>query len=117
MTAWLQAHLNCAHRQQQRCGVAPVPYTSRSTLPLSPNTPTQHLYWLYRNAGVSGASSHSGCKKFLTSLASQGVSVFVLASLVGHKSIATTQCYITVNDELESVTHLSAPILPPDSPK
>lgn len=69
--------------------------------PFSPNTLAQHFYWLYRNAGVSGASSHSGRKTFLTSLASQGVSVFVLASLAGHKSISTTQRYITVNDEVK----------------
>jgi integrase/recombinase XerD len=67
----------------------------------SANTLSQHFYWLYRRAGVAGASSHSGRKTFLTSLASQGVSVFVLASLAGHKSISTTQRYITVNDEVK----------------
>lgn len=67
----------------------------------SANTLAQHFYWLYRGAGVSNASSHSGRKTFLTSLASQGVSVFVLASLAGHKSIATTQRYVTVNDEVK----------------
>lgn len=67
----------------------------------SANTMTQHFYWLYKNAGVSGASSHSGRKTFLTSLASQGISVFVLASLAGHKSIATTQKYVTVNDDMK----------------
>jgi integrase/recombinase XerD len=67
----------------------------------SANTLAQHFYWLYRRAGVSGASSHSGRKTFLTSLASQGVSVFVLAALAGHKSIATTQRYVTVNDEVK----------------
>lgn len=67
----------------------------------SPNTLAGHFYWMYRKAGVTGASSHSGRKTFLTSLASQGVSVFVLASLAGHKSIATTQRYITVNDDVK----------------
>ena len=67
----------------------------------SANTLAQHFYWLYRRAGISGASSHSGRKTFLTSLASQGVSVFVLAALAGHKSIATTQRYVTVNDEVK----------------
>ncbi len=65
------------------------------------NTLAQHFFWLYRRAGITGASSHSGRKTFLTSLASQGVSVFVLASLAGHKSIATTQRYITVNDDVK----------------
>jgi integrase/recombinase XerD len=54
---------------------------------------------MYARAGIKGASSHSGRKTFLTSLASQGVSVFVLAALAGHKSIATTQRYVTVNDD------------------
>lgn len=65
------------------------------------NTMAQHFYWLYKRAGVAGASSHSGRKTFLTSLAAQGVSVFVLASLAGHKSISTTQRYITVNDDVK----------------
>ena len=68
--------------------------------PFSANTLTQHFFWLYKRAGVI-ASSHSGRKTFLTSLASQGVSVFVLRSLAGHKSIATTQRYITVNDDMK----------------
>jgi len=67
----------------------------------SPNTLAQHFHYVYKRAGVSGASSHSGRKTFLTSLASQGVSVFVLASLAGHKSIATTQRYVTVNDDVK----------------
>ncbi len=66
----------------------------------SVNTLTQHFFWLYKRAGIR-ASSHSGRKTFLTSLASQGVSVFVLSSLAGHKSIATTQRYITVNDDMK----------------
>jgi len=65
----------------------------------SANTLTQHFFWIYKRAGVSGGSSHSGRKTFLTSLAGQGVSVFVLAELEGHKSIATTQRNITVNDD------------------
>ena len=67
----------------------------------TPNTLAQHFYWLYKTAGVRGASSHSGRKTFLTSLSSQGISVFVLAELAGHRSIATTQRYITVNDDMK----------------
>ena len=67
----------------------------------SANTLTQHFFWLYQRAGVRGASSHSGRKTFITSLASQGISVFVLASLAGHKSIATTQKYVTVNEDMK----------------
>ena len=67
----------------------------------SANTLTQYFFYMYQRAGIKGASSHSGRKTFLTSLATQGVSVFVLAALAGHRSIATTQRYITVNDDVK----------------
>lgn len=65
------------------------------------NTLTQYFYWMYKGAGIKGASSHSGRKTFLTSLSNKGISVFVLASLAGHRSITTTQKYITVNDDVK----------------
>jgi integrase/recombinase XerD len=67
----------------------------------TPNVLSQHFYWLFKAAGIKGASSHSGRKTFLTTLAAKGVSVFVLASLAGHRNISTTQGYITVNDDVK----------------
>lgn len=67
----------------------------------SPNTLCQHFYWLYQRAGLEGASSHSGRRTFITNLAAKGVGVRVLASLAGHRSIATTQHYIDVNDDMK----------------
>lgn len=61
----------------------------------------QHFWWLYKRAGVSGASSHSGRRTFITRLAEKGVGVRVLASLAGHRSIAITQRYIDVNDDMK----------------
>jgi integrase/recombinase XerD len=69
--------------------------------PFSANVMTQHFFWLYRKAGVEGASSHSGRRTFITTLASKGIGVRVLASLAGHRSIAVTQCYIDVNDDMK----------------
>lgn len=65
------------------------------------NSLCQWFYWNYRNAGLTGASSHSGRRTFITSLANKGISVRVLASLAGHKSIAVTQRYIDVNDDMK----------------
>lgn len=62
------------------------------------NTLTQHFHHMYRNAGIDGASSHSGRRSFITNLASKGVGVRVLMSLAGHQNISTTQAYIDVND-------------------
>jgi integrase/recombinase XerD len=67
----------------------------------SANTLTQWYYWTYKKAGISGASSHSGRRTFITSLANKGIGVRVLASLAGHRSIAVTQTYIDVNDEMK----------------
>ncbi|EKD97154.1 MAG: hypothetical protein ACD_23C01039G0002 [uncultured bacterium] len=67
----------------------------------SANVLTQHFFWLYKKSGIEGASSHSGRRSFITNLASKGISVRVLASLAGHRSIAVTQRYIDVNDEMK----------------
>lgn len=64
------------------------------------NTLTQHFHFLYKRAGIDGASSHSGRRSFLTALASKGVGVRVLMSLAGHRSISTTQAYIDINDNM-----------------
>jgi integrase/recombinase XerD len=67
----------------------------------SANTATQHLQRLYERAGLHGATSHSGRRTWLTTLSQKGVSVFVLAEMAGHRSIQTTQRYVTVNDEIK----------------
>lgn len=65
------------------------------------NTLTQFFHYLYKKAGVFGASSHSGRRTFITNLASKGVGVRVLMSLAGHRNISTTQAYIDVNDDMK----------------
>ena len=66
----------------------------------SPNTLTQWFFWMYKKAAVSGASSHSGRRTFITTLAQKGVGVRVLAKLAGHRSISITQVYIDVNADM-----------------
>jgi integrase/recombinase XerD len=65
------------------------------------NTLTQFFHYLYKGAGIDGASSHSGRRTFITNLATKGVGVRVLMSLAGHKNISTTQAYIDVNDDMK----------------
>jgi integrase/recombinase XerD len=66
----------------------------------SANTLAQHFHYIYKNANVVGASSHSGRRGFITNLANKGVSVRVLMELVGHSSMAVTQKYIDVNPNI-----------------
>jgi integrase/recombinase XerD len=65
------------------------------------NVLCQTLNVLYRQVGMNGATSHSGRRSFITTLASKGIGVRVLASLAGHRSITTTQAYIDVNDAMK----------------
>jgi integrase/recombinase XerD len=78
----------------------PLFYTEKSA-GFSANTLTQWFHWTYKKAGICGASSHSGRRTFITNLASKGIGVRVLASLAGHRSIAVTQAYIDVNDDMK----------------
>ncbi len=64
------------------------------------NTLSQAFHYLYKAAGVEGASSHSGRRGFITSLANKGVSVRVLMALASHKNLSTTQRYIELNPSM-----------------
>ena len=66
----------------------------------SANVMAQHCHYLFKRAGIAGASSHSMRRSFITHLATKGIGVRVLASLAGHHSIAVTQKYIDVNDDM-----------------
>jgi integrase/recombinase XerD len=69
--------------------------------PFSANTLAQLFHYLYKKALVFQGSSHSGRRTFITTLAQKGISVRVLASLAGHRSLNTTMRYIDVNDEMK----------------
>ena len=67
----------------------------------SANLMAQHFHYLFKDAGIAGASSHSMRRSFITNLAARGIGVRVLAELAGHRSIAVTQKYIDVNDDMK----------------
>lgn len=64
------------------------------------NALTQLLKQIYVRVGIVGASSHSMRRTYITRLASDGVSVKVIADLVGHKHLNTTQRYIETSDDM-----------------
>jgi integrase/recombinase XerD len=66
----------------------------------SANTMCQLFLNIYAECNLKQCSSHSGRRTFITRLADSGVAVHVLAALAGHKHIAITQRYITVNDAM-----------------
>ena len=80
-----------AHKPKQL--TQPLFYTQRSK-GFTANTLTHIVNGIYKNAGISGATSHSGRRTGLTNLAERGVGVRVLMALAGHSNMATTQRYI-----------------------
>ena len=69
-------------------------FFSRVGKRFSANSLCQVFLRIYDGAGLDKATSHSGRRTFITTLAHKGVSVRVLAELAGRRSIATTQRYI-----------------------
>ena len=80
-------------------GAAPL-IKSQKNRAFSANSMCQLICRIYRDSGITGATSHSGRRTFITNLANKGVSARVLMELAGHKNLATTQRYIDVNDGL-----------------
>ncbi len=52
----------------------------------------------YEKAGIKGASSHSGRRQFITTLAESQVNVRVIQALARHRHLNTTMRYIDIND-------------------
>lgn len=75
----------------------------------SPLTITQLFARFYAKAGITGASSHSGRRQFITTLAEKQINVRVIQALARHKHLNTTMRYIDVNDvKLQNaVEHIS----------
>ena len=75
-------------------------FTSKVGSRFSPNSLVQVFGRIYRAAGIDLATSHSTRRTFITTLAHKGVNVRVLAAISGHASIATTQRYIDLNENV-----------------
>jgi integrase/recombinase XerD len=53
---------------------------------------------LYAAAGITGASSHSGRRQFVSTMASKGINPRIIQVLVRHRHLNTTMHYIDVNE-------------------
>jgi len=84
----------------------PLFYTQKKD-GFSANSLTQYFFYLYRNVGLEGCSSHSGRRSFLTGLANKGTAIHILKSLAGHRNISTTATYLYSSpDQLKAAVEL-----------
>ena len=97
----LQKELQSYAKELTRVNLTDAFFYTQKRKGFTANTLAQHFFWQYKKSGITGGSSHSGRRTFITTLASKGVSVRVLASLAGHANISTTQRYIDVNDDMK----------------
>ena len=75
-------------------------FATQRAFGFTPNTLTHVINGLYRQAGLNGATSHSGRRGFLTRLSEKGVSVRVMMQLAGHSQMSTTQRYIDTRPDI-----------------
>jgi len=89
----LSNYIRCLRIKDQ---AKPLFYTQKQS-GFSANSLAQYFFYLYRNVGLDGASSHSGRRSFLTGLANKGTAIHILKSLAGHRNISTTASYLYSN--------------------
>ena len=72
---------------------------TQSNCGFTADTIRQAMRNLFREAGISNASSHSCRRTALTDLANKGVGVHVIREIAGHANLATTQQYLDVSSD------------------
>ena len=77
---------------------APLIITQKNTQ-FSANSLCQLLNKLFRRCNLANATSHSGRRTFITTLANKSINAKLIMNLARHKNLSTTQRYIDVNDE------------------
>jgi integrase/recombinase XerD len=89
---------DCANKALTTALIASQKQSAFSALTLS-----QLFARIYKQANVVGASSHSGRRTFITTLADNAVNVRVIQALARHSNLNTTMRYIDVTQtKLES---------------
>jgi integrase/recombinase XerD len=78
-----------------RTSHAPL-FPSQKGGPMTPSSMARFLKGLYREAGISNASSHSGRRTLITR-PERGIDLKAIAEIAGHSSIRTTAVYVESN--------------------
>lgn len=100
----LQAHLNNLNNPSREKPFFQTQLKSR----FSANSLQKWFKAMYDQAGIVGASSHSGRRTFITRLIEQGADIKAVSRLAGHANIVTTAIYVEDNpDRLKRIANLA----------
>ena len=86
-------------RNNKRDKTQPL-FISKAGTRFSSNSLCQVFGRIYHKCGLDTATSHSGRRTYLTSLANKGIGIHLLAALAGHKNISTTMVYLNANVDM-----------------
>ena len=77
-------------------------FFTQKKLGFTANTGAYHMNMLYKAAGLTGCSSHSGRRSFLSSLSAKAVPLKVLMQLANHRQAQTTMMYIDITTDMRN---------------
>jgi integrase/recombinase XerD len=72
-------------------------FLSQKGVAFSNKTLQKRFEYLYKMAGIRGASSHSGRRTYATNLIEAGIDIKAVSTLMGHSSVAMTARYVEDN--------------------
>ncbi|MGC2122474.1 MAG: tyrosine-type recombinase/integrase, partial [Xanthobacteraceae bacterium] len=82
------------HRLQSEHASATALFPSQKRGHMTACSMARFLKVVYREAGVAGASSHSGRRTLITGLAERGIDLKAIAQIAGHARGRTTAVYV-----------------------
>ena len=85
------------HRLQSEHASATALFPSQKRGHMTACSMGRFLKTIYCEAGVPGATSHSGRRTLITGLAERGIDLKAIAQIAGHASIRTTAVYVESN--------------------
>jgi len=94
---WLRRVLGDYHARCRPWDLGSPLFRSQKGGHLTPASMGRFIKQLYREAGLPGASSHSGRRTLITRLAERGVDLKAISAIAGHASVRTTAMYVENN--------------------
>lgn len=95
--SYVKERIELAEKKRRVFSYSDPLFLSRKLGRFSNRTMQKSFERIYKEAGLEGASSHSGRRTFATNLIEKGVDIKAVQTLMGHSSVAMTAVYVENN--------------------